>query len=98
MYDGDLSSEVSSSDLLLIEGRRNETAAAPTVTFAMRTVVNATNAINVGDQVDGVIDTPGQIKTYTFTLAAAARLHFDRSEERGGGKERRSRWSPSHYK
>src|SRR5205807_5316855 len=63
--------------VLLVEGRRNETAVAPTVTFAGRTVVNQTSAINVGDIVSGSIDTPGRSEERRVGNEGTARRQLD---------------------
>ncbi len=48
-----------------------------TYQFALLPVTNPTNSLVLGATVNGAIAIPGQVQTFTFNLAARARLHFD---------------------
>src|SRR5262249_49429234 len=46
-------------------------------TINVQPVVNTTAALTLGSTVNGNLPSPGRVDSYTFTLAAAARLYFD---------------------
>ncbi|MEP7300698.1 MAG: LamG-like jellyroll fold domain-containing protein, partial [Caldimonas sp.] len=61
---------------VLVEGRYYVANRAD-YAFVVQPVIDASQALAVGAQVDGAIASPGQRQRYIFTLAAQSRLLFD---------------------
>ncbi len=57
--------------------RPDDNAASGTYRFAFLPVIYATNALALGETVNGALESPGQKQFYTFTLNSPARLSFD---------------------
>ncbi|MCP4925155.1 MAG: hypothetical protein GY916_04335, partial [Gammaproteobacteria bacterium] len=79
MNSGDIDAQTLNSTgtyTLLIEGRATDTGVKD-YSFSVQQVTNETALLSVGDLINGDIDHPGQIDSYSFSLLEARQLYFD---------------------
>lgn len=69
---------------LLVGGAIQETSSGGSYGFTVSGVTNTANSMSLGATINGVVEQPGQVRTYDFDIANDTRVFFDTLTNRSG--------------